>query len=502
MAQLRIDPSFFAPPSDANPFRRPLSAVLAPVEGEEATFAMVQVGPAVDPSECERADRSEVEITIRWGSNVLGVAHVPMARGYRIGEEHADFVVPASVLGGINFELVQGGEPATLCVPPGATVRRAGQLVDASTLSLDSGACYDVRLGELSIRVAAVAAGKETARKLVATSEAASMFSFGLTALAAGALMTTLAMFVPPLGLTEDDSASQERIYAIQQYLDSAAERERERKDPTPVEEHAQGGSEAAAAGAKGESGALGKVGAPRTNRRAATAGPKDTTDPHLAREQAMREARSFGMIGLLNDGGGSMAQTAPWGRDTSLGTDDLDAIGNMWGDDLGESGGSGGLALSGIGSGGGLRGDSIGLGSIGTCGSTFCGGLEHGFGSSTARPGGTHKPVAPTMRPGVTDVSGSLPGDVIQRIVRQNYGRFRMCYENGLRGNPNLAGRVAVRFVISRDGAVSHATNAGSDLPDSSVVGCVVSAYYGLSFPAPQDGIVTVNYPIQFSPG
>jgi hypothetical protein len=106
-------------------------------------------------------------------------------------------------------------------------------------------------------------------------------------------------------------------------------------------------------------------------------------------------------------------------------------------------------------------------------------------------------------MRPGTTTVSsGSLPADIIQRIVRQNYGRFRMCYEGGLRSNPNLTGRVAVRFVISRDGAVTHATNAGSDLPDSSVVGCVVSAYYGLSFPSPKDGIVTVNYPIQFSPG
>ena len=27
---------------------------------------------------------------------------------------------------------------------------------------------------------------------------------------------------------------------------------------------------------------------------------------------------------------------------------------------------------------------------------------------------------------------------EVIQRIVRQNYGRFRLCYENGLRNNPD----------------------------------------------------------------
>ena len=89
-----------------------------------------------------------------------------------------------------------------------------------------------------------------------------------------------------------------------------------------------------------------------------------------------------------------------------------------------------------------------------------------------------------------------------MQRIVRQNYGRFRMCYENGLRSNPNLTGRVTARFVISREGSVSNVQNGGSDIPDSGVVSCVVQAFYGLSFPSPDNGIVSVSYPIMFSPG
>jgi 2-polyprenyl-6-methoxyphenol hydroxylase-like FAD-dependent oxidoreductase len=75
------------------------------------------------------------------------------------------------------------------------------------------------------------------------------------------------------------------------------------------------------------------------------------------------------------------------------------------------------------------------------------------------------------------------------------------MCYEDGLRKNPNLEGRVEARFVIGRDGAVSNVRNGASDLPDSKVVSCVVGTYYGLSFPPPTDGIVTVSYPIFFSP-
>ena len=85
---------------------------------------------------------------------------------------------------------------------------------------------------------------------------------------------------------------------------------------------------------------------------------------------------------------------------------------------------------------------------------------------------------------------------------MRQNFGRFRLCYENGLRNNPNLQGRVGVRFVIGRDGAVSNVGNGGSDMPDGSVVSCVVRAFYGLSFPQPEGGIVTVVYPIIFNPG
>ena len=104
-------------------------------------------------------------------------------------------------------------------------------------------------------------------------------------------------------------------------------------------------------------------------------------------------------------------------------------------------------------------------------------------------------------MRTGTPMTSGRLPPEVIQRVVRQNYGRFKGCYENGLRNNPSLAGRVAVRFVIGHDGDVSSVANGGSDLPDAGVVSCVTRAFYGLSFPHPENGIVTVTYPIVFSP-
>jgi hypothetical protein len=209
-------------------------------------------------------------------------------------------------------------------------------------------------------------------------------------------------------------------------------------------------------------------------------------------------------MIGLINVGGGGdpNAPTAPWGREDSLGQDPLSARGNMWGDSIGDSFGAGGLGLSGVGEGGGGRGEGIGLGNIGTIGHGAGTGSGQGFGSGHGRLGGSHKTRSPSIRQGTTQVNGRLPPEVIQRIVRQNFGRFRLCYENGLRTNPNLQGRVAVKFVIDRQGSVSTAQDGGSDLPDQGVVSCVVRGFGNLSFPQPEGGIVTVVYPIIFNPG
>jgi hypothetical protein len=104
-------------------------------------------------------------------------------------------------------------------------------------------------------------------------------------------------------------------------------------------------------------------------------------------------------------------------------------------------------------------------------------------------------------MREVALQVNGRLPQELIQRVIRMNSGRYRGCYEQGLRNNPSLAGRVGVRFVIGRSGAVDAAMDSGSDLPDASVRACVVRAFQGLSFSAPEDGTVTVSYGLAFHP-
>src|SRR5262249_52361132 len=122
-----------------------------------------------------------------------------------------------------------------------------------------------------------------------------------------------------------------------------------------------------------------------------------------------------------------------------------------------------------------------------------------YGYGRSWIRP--PRKP--PTrVRVGEVTVSGQLPPELVQRVVRQNFGRFRLCYEHGLSKTPELSGTVRTRFLIGRSGAVDGAGDGGSSMPDAAVTACVVRSFWGLSFPEPETGIVTVTYAVAFSPG
>jgi hypothetical protein len=238
-----------------------------------------------------------------------------------------------------------------------------------------------------------------------------------------------------------------------------------------------------------------------------AAASSSANPDPHIARQAALEQAREMGMIGLLNAGKADPnAPTAPWGREDSLGNDPMSARGNMWGNAIGDSfgdGGLGGLGLRGSGSGGGGQGDSIGLGNIGTIGHGAGTGTGQGFGSGSGRLGGPHTLHQPKIRQGQTTVNGRLPPEVIQRIVRQNFGRFRLCYENGLRSDPKLAGTVATKFVIDGQGAVSSSSrDASTTMTDAGVVSCINRAFSNLSFPQPEGGIVVVIYPVILDPG
>jgi hypothetical protein len=100
------------------------------------------------------------------------------------------------------------------------------------------------------------------------------------------------------------------------------------------------------------------------------------------------------------------------------------------------------------------------------------------------------------------TMVVGSLPAEAVQRVIHLNRARFRACYAAGVSRNPALAGRVVVEFSIRRSGEVGDAAvDDASTLPDGEVRACLVDAFRHLSFPQPEGGVVSVAYPMSFTP-
>jgi hypothetical protein len=110
--------------------------------------------------------------------------------------------------------------------------------------------------------------------------------------------------------------------------------------------------------------------------------------------------------------------------------------------------------------------------------------------------------PRPPSVKAGNVTVTGGLSAVVIERITRQSFGRFRLCYENGLRTNPALLGRVVVHFVIDKTGSVESSRSEGSSFADANVVQCIVRGFSNLSYPEPEKGVVQVSYEVLLDPG
>jgi hypothetical protein len=512
-------------PEEIEAFARNVPATTCRVDGRK---------PAVSSGDGDMAGGSATEIVVLWGTTVLFVSHIAPTRSFYIGEEdegsaRCDYFIPSETLGTTRAPLVvsRDGQAALVVLPgttgyadlpgygrlplrqlaaaeiPGAVVRASTEVTGALELDLSLGASARVELEGtgLAFIVTVVHPGKGVPAHLAASVDADAALTTGLSFFVHASLVAMLAFLVPPLRDADAESLDRDRVFAMQKLLNAAAEREHDASLAVARPfESSEGGTGARSAG---EGGAMGTPETRSAGHRYAVQGPRDNPDPHLARAATLKEASEFAMIGLVASVlGGPRGPTASWGREDSSGRDGRSAAGNMFGADVADSVGAGGLDVSGVGEGADGRGIGIGIGDIGGLGNGAGPGEGGGIGHGRDTLHRGHEVRSPHILDGATAVSGRLPPEIVQRIVRENFARFRFCYENGLRQNPTLAGRVSVRFVIDRTGAVAVLADGGSDLPDHHVVECVVRSFGNLSFPEPAGGSVTVTYPITFSPG
>lgn len=106
-------------------------------------------------------------------------------------------------------------------------------------------------------------------------------------------------------------------------------------------------------------------------------------------------------------------------------------------------------------------------------------------------------------VRTGAVSIRGRIPREIVERVVRKQYGWFRFCYEQARSRSPSVQGRVQVRFAIGDDGVVTTAAidTALTDVPDAAMLACVLKGFAKLAFPHPEGGVALVGLPLTFAP-
>lgn len=94
-----------------------------------------------------------------------------------------------------------------------------------------------------------------------------------------------------------------------------------------------------------------------------------------------------------------------------------------------------------------------------------------------------------------------ALPPQVVTRILRQQYGRLRFCYQQGALKQPGLEGDVVVAFTVDSTGAVVGAKNDNSTLAEPETIACMVRAVGSALFPKPGNGEMSIVYGVHVAP-
>ena len=95
---------------------------------------------------------------------------------------------------------------------------------------------------------------------------------------------------------------------------------------------------------------------------------------------------------------------------------------------------------------------------------------------------------------------SGMLEPGEVAGVVNKRMGAIKGCYEQALKRNPSLQGKLSILFTISGSGKVSQAKCTVNELTPE-VCSCIQSAFLRFRFPPPEGGTVTFEYPFLFQP-
>jgi len=85
--------------------------------------------------------------------------------------------------------------------------------------------------------------------------------------------------------------------------------------------------------------------------------------------------------------------------------------------------------------------------------------------------------------------------------FVRARMGLIKACYENALKRNPTLKGKLVIRFTILETGGVSEVGASQNTLGSPDVASCIMNTMRSWRTQFRPSGPVTVEYPFLFTP-
>jgi hypothetical protein len=122
-------------------------------------------------------------------------------------------------------------------------------------------------------------------------------------------------------------------------------------------------------------------------------------------------------------------------------------------------------------------------------------GGAGVGVGASGSKAG-------PVVSNGAPSVNGGLPPGIVERVLTQRVLTIRGCFKRALNHSPKIVGGgLRIQFVIDKDGSVTSVAVSSQGVLDPTLSKCLEGVFKQMKFPAPDSGIVTVNYPLTISP-
>ncbi|BDG02537.1 AgmX/PglI C-terminal domain-containing protein [Anaeromyxobacter oryzae] len=215
---------------------------------------------------------------------------------------------------------------------------------------------------------------------------------------------------------------------------------------------------------------------------------PEQVAAKKAARAAAVAKAvQSKGILKVLgalgpSSGGGAVA--------------DVFGAGGGMGDVATALSGAGGVALAtDPGAGGGRKGGGQGgKASIGDLATTGGGSVGYGTKADVRVSGSVQADEAEVD-------SAEIDQQKLASFVRARMGLIKACYENALKRNPGLKGKVAIRFTILETGGLSDITAAVNTLASPDVASCIVGTMRTWRTQFKPSGPVTVEYPFVFSP-